>query len=439
MVSSTLNCVEGEPFAADGLTRERLNAAMTRLQREIRFRSWPLAETTGGRMVLRGIVGTIALSDGRILEVAPKTSPEEDWVRAILNLLVGSDRIDAAGERSAGLAPERKSILPVLAAIYASRLERALRRDGPIVLMRRERHVKSVLKGKLDATDWLRHALHKPNLFPAESNVLAVDNDFAQALAAVAGGLATQALSTTVRGRLFAAQKALRPGSAVHTRVAPGVEHRHLPAQWAAYEPAWAVASAVLGRRSLLGPSGLRKGLSIAIEAWPLLERLLERSLRAVAGYYIPSAGDPLVRVPVRPNRRTLLKAPGGALYSSHHVEPDGCLQIDGVVQATFDAKYKKREGTPWPSREDVYQVVASAAAFGAPLAVLIYPEKFEPMWWEVQGLKGCPNRVAAIGLGLFSYRAGDGDRERGRAILDLLISAGCAPVPACFAGSVSA
>jgi 5-methylcytosine-specific restriction endonuclease McrBC regulatory subunit McrC len=97
-------------------------------------------------------------------------------------------------------------------------------------------------------------------------------------------------------------------------------------------------------------------------------------------------------------------------------------LAFGGSIRATFDAKYKKRkEGAKWPSREDIYQVVATAAAYDSPLAVLVYPEKFETVWWNVNGLKGTPMKLAAVGLGLFSFKPGTGDRARGREILDIL------------------
>jgi hypothetical protein len=435
----SLICVEGEPFSADAAIRNDINIAFRRLQQLLRFRSWPLSDSADGKLVVRGIVGVVSLAAGRTLEIIPKTEPTDDWVASILHLLVGPDRIDAAGERTGGLTPERKALLPLLAAIYAARLEKALRRDGPILLLQRQRHSRTVLRGKLNASTWLRHALHRPHIFPTESNDLTADNDFGTAMAAVAGQLASFAGSSGVRARLLAAQKGLRPGLPLGVSAPPGIELQRLPAQWAVYEPAWMVASAILLRRSLLAPSGRREAVSVVIEAWPLLERLLERALRAAARSYKSEAGDPTVSIPSGPKSKTLLLPAPGSVEGSRSVEPDAWLQVDGQTRATFDAKYKKREQGNWPNREDIYQVLCTASAFNSPLAVLVYPEQFHAVWWEVKGMNGSPARMAAIGLGLYSYKSGEGDIERGRAILDLLTKSGAAPAPLPSVGVLAA
>lgn len=422
MNAAPLTCVEGEAFVVDAPTRHRLNLSITRLQRELRFRSWPLADSPGGKIVINGIVGTIAIGDGRNLEVTPKTNPGDTWIASVLSLLVGADRIDAAGERKAGLVSERKSLRAVMAAIYASRLEEALRREGPLLLLVRQRRLSSSLRGKLNASLWLRHSLRRPHLFPTESSALTANNDFSQGLAFVAELLARETPNHGVKSRLFALQKALLPGRSCLTHAPNGVELRSLPIQWAAYDPAWSIARTILLKKSLLGPAGGHQGISIAIEMWPLLERLLCRSLRAATrvAQRAPSIHVGL-SVPPRPYSKVLLSAMSGSFEDSRSVEPDGILAMGGNVRATFDAKYKKRNIGSWPSREDIYQVVTTAAAYNSPLAVLVYPDKFDAVWWSVNGMKGAPAKLAALGLGLFSFRPGSGDSERGREILRML------------------
>jgi 5-methylcytosine-specific restriction endonuclease McrBC regulatory subunit McrC len=416
-------CIEGEPFGVDAATRQLLNLSFTRLQRELRFRSWPLSDSPGGKMTISGVVGTIALSDGTAIDVTPKTNPDENWIQSVLGLLSISDRIDAAGERRAGLVPEHRNLRAVMAAIYASRLEEAVRREGPLILLRRQDQLRSSLRGKLNATTWLKHALSRPHLFPTETAILTTDNEFARAMAFVAELLARETSNHGVKSRLYALQKALLPGRAVQNFITSGVALRVLPAQWVAYEPAWSIARAILLRKSLLGATGRQQGISIAIEMWPLLERLLIRSLRSAAQLARnPPSVHAGISVPPKPYSRVLLTPPEGSSSTPRSVYPDGWLVFDEKTRATFDAKYKKRkEGAKWPNREDIYQVVTTAAAYNSPLAVLVYPEKFETVWWNVSGLKGTPRRLAAIGLGLFSFKPGVGDLARGREILDLL------------------
>jgi 5-methylcytosine-specific restriction endonuclease McrBC regulatory subunit McrC len=438
--SRLLTCVEGEPFWIDTQTRIEINAVFAKLQRVLRFRSWPLSDASAGKLVIRGIVGAISLSGGRTLEITPKTEPADDWVASVLSLLLGPDRIDAGGERSGGLSAERKALLPLLAAIYATRLERALRRDGPLLLLQQHESMRTALRGKLNASSWLRHALHRPHIFPTELSHLTADNGFTNAMAAVAGQLSNYAGSPSIRARLIAAQKDLRPGLPPNAaQVPPGVELRHLPSQWLSYDSAWKIASAILARRSLLGPSGRREAVSVAIEAWPLLERLLTRTLRAVARRYERQVGNPHVAVHAQPPSKNLLVAAAGSTAGPRSVVPDGWLQLDGETRATFDAKYKRRETSAWPNREDIYQVLCTASAFRSPLAVLVYPEHFDPVWWDVPGMDGYPSQMVAVGIGLYSYRAGIGDQERSETFLDLLVKAGVVPIPLDVAGAVAA
>lgn len=417
-MSRLIECTEGEPFIADPRLREPLRGAVRRLSAQLRPR-FSILQENDGFFTVSGIVGTIALASGTLIQVNPKVEANDDWIHAVLDLLVGSDRVDAAGERAAGLAPNRRNLLDVLAAIYAARLQRAIRRDGPILLIERTRTSLPHLKGKLRATTWLRHAAWRPHDLPVSFDHLTPDNDFSRGLGAVAHILAGVTTSVQTRGILLEAARALRPGLGSWARVQRGVETRRLPSQWSIYQPAWSVAAAVLAQRSLLRPRGVHVGVSIALEAWPLLERLLERALAAAVGLGA-AEGDTLVR----PSKHgtQLLGDPAGSTRESHWVVPDGRLLRRGVTAATFEAKYKRRSPTgSWPDRSDIYQALCAAAVCRAPIAVLVYPEEFPTAFWRVNGFHGHPGFLAAVGLGLYSYRVGTGDTERGRKILDVL------------------
>lgn len=417
-MSAALECMEGEPFTLGLSLGHGLRVAAERLNRQIRPRFGILAERDG-QFVINGVVGSIEIAAGITLEISPKTRPDEDWIRAVLDLLIGSDRIDAAGERAAGLSLHRRDLLEVLAALYAARLERALRRDGPVLLIERERETLTRFKGKLRITQWARHGAWQPHRFPVAFDRLTVENDFSRGMASVARLLALSVRSTETRRRLLTAARDLRPGLSEDLSLDRRIATRRLPAQWMAYSPAWSIASAVLSQRSLLGASGSHHGVSIAIELWPLLERLLARSLVAAArcgdaeGRNLVSAGK---------GGAVLLDEPSGSAGGMHGVEPDGRLIEGSTTVATFEAKYKRRlDADAWPPRNDVFQALATAAACGSPLAVLVYPESFPPAWWTVRGFSGRPLRLAAVGLGIFAYRAGTGDEERGLALLNIL------------------
>ncbi|WP_195210393.1 5-methylcytosine restriction system specificity protein McrC [Actinomarinicola tropica] len=364
------------------------------------------------------MIGSIRLNDSTILEVAPKVDGKADWVSAVLDLLIGLDRIDVAGERLAGLAPKRPELLEVLASVYAARLQRAIGRDGPLLLLDRRHAELGLLKGKLKTSNYLIQAPRRPHRFPVSYDELSADNDYSRALVAVARLLASITSSPQVRTSLVESAAALRPGFAEQIAVDPSAARKPFPPQWAVYRPAWSIAVAILTQTSLLRATGQHHGVEIAIEPWPLLERLLERALDQ-ASVISSVAGTPLHREPK--HSTPLLIAPSVGV-TARSVEPDGRLTSSGSTIATFEAKYSPRvAGSEWPSREHVFQALTTAAACHSPLAVLVFPEDFEPCWWDVQGFAGFPSQLTAIGLGLFSYRRGAGDRTRGERIVSLL------------------
>jgi hypothetical protein len=369
-----------------------------------------------GSFTVRNVVGTVRLDDTTILEVAPKVDAGEDWVRAVLDLLVGRDRIDIGGERLAGLTPRRTEFLEVLASAYATRLRLSLHRDGPLLVIQRRHDRLSVFKGKLHASEYLRAATWRPHLFPTSFDVLSSDNDFSRAMAFVARLLATSTTNPNVRSSLLESATALRPGYAEDVRVDPSVALRPFPEQWGIYRPAWSIAVAVLTSTSLLRASGHHYGVEVAIEAWPLLERLLERALDDAAGF-AQAGGRSLFRAPKGQTPLLVSPSEGGTTRS---VEPDGELVEHGRTVATFEAKYSTR-GAAWPVNEHIFQALTTAAAYRSPLAILVYPERFPPVWWDLVEFHGTPMNLAAIGLGLFSYQRGAGDRERGQILLEML------------------
>jgi len=410
-------CVEGEPFTVEPALQSAVRSAARRLKTQLLPTLPRILTQDGDQFTFSGIIGTVSVSANVLFEIVPKTEPGDDWIHAVLDLLVGTERIDAAGERAAGLSNQRRSLLEVLAAIYASRLQRALRRDGPILLIERHHADLAYLKGKLQVTPWVRRAAWQPHRLPVAFDRLTADHDFSRALATVARLLAGVSRSAETRSVLLEASRGLRPGFAEDVPPARSVLGRPLPPQWSIYHPAWSIAVAVLAQRALLGRVGQYQGVSIAIEAWPLLERLLQRSLAAAV-----SRANGNGRQLTAPGKHTtaLLEPLDTLAGPARSVEPDGRLMEARQTVATFEAKYKRR-GDSWPPREDIFQALATAAACGSPLAVLVYPDEFPTCRWRVRGFRGRPQELAAVGLGLFTYRSGGGDEERGARILDLM------------------
>jgi hypothetical protein len=412
-----LHCTEGVPFSFGAEADPAIRTAAARLRTRLKPSFEILREDSRG-LTIQGIVGSVRLSSALSLEIEPKTASGDDWIPATLDLLLGTSRLDIGAERRTRLAARRRDLLEVMAAVYKERLEGALRRDGPLLVIERHGARLPVLKGRLDTSAWARSVLSNPATFPVSYDQLTSDNRYSRVLAFVARVLAHACRDPQAKGALLSLARRVRPSAPESTTMDLGVVWSHLPSQWASYEPAWSVARAILGQRGLFGAAGQTHGLEVVLEAWPLLETLLERTLIASANL-ATNAGRKLQSGP-RGGRRVL--APSRTGGSPRSVFPDGVLSEGSRILATFEAKYSASDfSAEWPQREHVFQALSTAAAWGSPIAVLVFPRSFEPVWWDVRGFSGTPNRLVAIGIGLFSYRSGVGDAERGTRILNML------------------
>ncbi|WP_163275548.1 5-methylcytosine restriction system specificity protein McrC [Cellulomonas iranensis] len=407
----------------DRAAAAHFHRSLLRLQGELR----PTLQFAGGSLAApraTNLIGTVSLADGSVVDVSPKTTPDDRWISSTIALLE-DDRLEASGVRDVrpGQDPDLGS---ALARVYLRRLATALAREGPLLAIHSHRTRSSMLRGRLDVTQWARSSLLAPHRFPQTVNVMDADNDHTAAMAVVARRLASITRSAQVSSGLRQAALALRPGLPEHMAFDPTRPLPELPPQWRGYAPAWSIVTSVLRRTSILGWRGTGAGVEIAVEPWPLLERLLERALDSAA--QLSSVSDrPLVHVQKR--KRRLLTPVGSppesrlaVLHRAAGFTPDGLLALASdhrSVAATFEAKYSRPRGLRGISGH-IYQAVAAAAATGARVAVLVYPECSGPVRWEVSGFGGYPAHVIAVGLGMYEYERGTGDLERGELLLDI-------------------
>ncbi|WP_155393111.1 5-methylcytosine restriction system specificity protein McrC [Xanthomonas albilineans] len=348
---------------------------------------------------LQNVLGTIGLGRGLTIQVSPKVSTNEDWATAVVSLLTGDEGIHIAGERRAGTSRTHATLLDVLADIYLSRLERAFRQEGPIAIMERRRSELPHLQGTLDVSRWARTALWRPHIFPVSRTLLVSDNIFTQNLVFVAKALAAASTQSRVSNGLRRLVRDLAPDSGPNS-TSSKARAGSLPEQWSAYKPAWSLANAILNKTSLLGAAGHHAGFGLAVEGWPLLETLLERTLRS------------LVVVAARQGRaltyqmqsKVQLLSPVG-MGRAFNPSADALLLEEERVLAAFEAKYVAFDQRV-PERGHIYQALSTAAACQAPLSVLIYPAAFPHQVWDTCGFGDTPRKLVAVGLDLFKYRS---------------------------------
>ncbi len=412
-----IDVVEGEDFTLTRAEGERLRDAVERLRVKLRP-SFSLLSERAGSYRLSNVVGSIDLGAGAVIQVSPKVGANEDWTTAVVALLTGKEGIDVAGERRAGLSKNHNRLLDAVAATYLERLERAFRQEGPIVLMERKSSELPYLHGKLDVSRWARTALWRPHVFPVVRTEFAQDNPFTRGMLLVADTLAHASTNQKTRNGLRALSRDLSVGLPRSAPPPNGIASRTLPEQWSAYKPAWSLAMAILSRSSLFGPTGGLAGVGLAIEAWPLLETLLERTLQSAErrGKALGRALSYQVQ-----GEAPLLAPRGKSPQARFSPAPDGRLFENGKLIAAFEAKYSAYDGSV-PQREHIYQALGTAAACGAETSVLVYPESFEPQAWDVSGHSGRPGVLIAVGLGLYKWRTPDemaGQAERLLAAID--------------------
>jgi hypothetical protein len=412
-----ISVVEGQKFRLPAGDVDGFRAAVSRLKVELKPQV-PILTESDGFFTLQNVIGTVRVSPQTLIQVSPKVGQDCDWVSATLDLLLPNTRLHATGSRASSPVRQRRDLLDALAELFETSLRRAVYQDGPLLTLERRSAELGGIKGKLDVTRWLQHVAQRPYRFPVSFDELTVDNEYTRAIEFVAGRLAYSVSSPRLRSALLELKGVVRPGCIPVASVDPQIASRAIPRQWAVYGPVWDVTQVVLSRSSPLRSSGARSGLEIAIEAWPLLETLLTRALDAAV-----QEAKGRSRELVSPGRRhyaLLTKPSAGGLAGT--VVPDGQLDEAGQTVASFEAKYSSAMSSGVePQRGHIFQALSTAAALGSPLAVLIYPNEFEPIWWNVNGFHGFPERLVALGMDLFSYVRGPGDVKRGRAILDIL------------------
>lgn len=421
-----IEVIEGQSFALPRSEAERMREAVYRLEAKLKP-SFTLLSERGGSFKLQNVVGTIDLGGGTIVQVSPKVATDSEWAATVVSLLTGQEGVDVAGERWAGLSRKHNNLLDSIAGIYLRRLERAYRQEGPIVLLERTSRESPSLSGKLNASRWARSALWRPHVFPVVRTEFAHDNPFTRGMLLVADTLARACTDLKIRSRLKVLNRDLSAGMMLDPSVPSGLSHRSLPEQWSAYKPAWSLAMAVLSKTSLFGSTGTHRGIGIAVEAWPLLETLLLRLLRGMEreGRKVGRNLQGVVQGEV-----PLLTPRGGKPQEPFTPKPDGRLYENGQLIASFEAKYSLYDGKS-PSREHIYQAVATASACGAPLAVLVYPGCFDAHVWNVNGHFLAPVRFVAIGLDLYKWRTPVEFDLWAASVLQLLDRAASAPAPA--------
>ena len=401
---------EYEPAVVGQSLRDGLDKASASLSEQLRPRLRQY-DRSGDKVTLQNVVGSFALPNGDVAEVAPKVSVGTDWTTAVIHLLEADTRLAVTGSQRSRPSARRDDLSAALAVEFARRLERALRADGPLQVYEHRHEVSRRPRGRLDVSSWVRTLGTDPTRFPQSRDDFTVSNDFTRGFSVVAGLLSRSAPGGEVASKLRRLQAAVLPGSALPSFVDPSVGRRTLPSQWARYRPAWDIAAPLLRNRSVVGDPGHATGLEIAVEPWPLLETLLERALRRVAEQNDDLRFDPKASYP-------LLGMSSGSTTQS--VEPDGLLRwASGGVAATFEAKY-----TSWsaqPKRGHVFQALSTAAALHSPIAVLLVPYEQKPVCHLVTGFSQQPHTLVTVGVPLFAYRRGTDDDANAQRLIGAL------------------
>ena len=422
-VTQRISVSEYQPIPVGAVLRNEIRVAMADLGTRLSPR-FPFVSDSSRGVSVGNLIGALRLPSGNILEIIPKTRPGLDWSRAVVDLIEPTTRFEVSGSKFAAPTSSSNSLRDAVAFEYAHRLENAVGSEGPIQVLVRQQHSERRLSGRLDVSRWVRgYSLH-PEIFPIHRDEFTTNNIFTRTLAYVSTLLGRSTPNVQLRDRLERLSARVLPGLPTPWDVDPTALHRDLPLQWARYSPAWDLAAALLKNQHLLSSGGRALGLEVAVEPWPLLETLLTRNLHDAAAKLNAVIGFHDFTVPVK-SRYPLMRTDKLAMSNRtvQSVEPDGLLLRQGVAFASFEAKYVRFRGKP--EREHVFQAISTAAALGAPVAVLVYPEEFGIHRYVLPSLVS-PSRIFAIGLDLFGYRPSDSQNGVGRQVLDQVLGSIC-------------
>ena len=405
---------EGRPFTLAGERPDLLRTAFVAATAKLGLRVGGLTDLGASRFRIDNVIGTLIVGETE-LDIAPKCEVGDDWIGSVLALMENG-RVIPAGER-AGDAGARTTLIDAMARTYADRLTDVLATEGPITLITRREVSGSFLSGRLNVSKWASSASWQAHVFPSEVQELSRRNEYNDALAHVAVLLSAATNSVRLRTCLVDLAAQLSSGRSAPLTLPTGIEERQLPGQWMSYSPAWTIAQMVLRQRVPLSDRRMLDGMSLAIEPWPLLETLLDRSLKRVVA----------LNRDVRPDLRTTKQKevrfmePIGGGHAPAVLRPDSILVEGTRVIANFEAKYRDFSATGRPLREECYQAITASRAVGSPLAVLVYPGRLAPRSWTVLEDGPHPKRLTVVGLEMFSYRRGTGDIERAHLLMSLL------------------
>ena len=276
-----------------------------------------------------------------------------------------------------------------------------------------------MLAGRLRIGEWTQRAAYDGHRFPVDQQVLSIKNIFSDTLHFVGRQLAPYIKDARLRRQLLETIDSLSGGREVHEAPANALG-QELPQQWGAYEPAWVIAQMVLKQQARFGHRPNPHGMSLVIEPWVLLETLLERVLAQLARELSAHGHNAISR----PQRRTRFLIGSMKAVEERYLLPDCVLSLDDKPIANFEAKYRDYSRTGSPLRGESYQAITAGRALRTELAVLVYPNAMEAQVFGVEVSGHPPEKLAAIGLDLFSYRKGAGERERAAKVSSLLENA---------------
>jgi hypothetical protein len=409
-----LQAREGEPIRVPAAHYEELAREGERVASSLKLKLGGVTRLSGA-LKFENMIGSIA-TPRVVLELVPKTQPNQDWMRSVLALM--DDRpIHLFDDAPASPSQWQSQFADLIARTFAKRLSNALAAEGTITTIEAAFFRSSMLSGRLRVGEWARRAAYDGHRFPIDRHILSSNNIYSQTLVFVGQVLAPFIDLPQARRQLLENLDTLSGGIEVSDAPsnAIGLE---LPEQWGAYDPAWTIAQFVLKQRSQFGRQSRPHGMSLVIEPWILLERLLERTLSSLAEQLTTDFGTSFASKP----QRAVTFLSGAQLASdARHLVPDCVLLRNNSPLVNFEAKYRDYARTGAPLRTESYQAITAGRALGTRLAILAYPNDIPTKVLDVHKVGYPPEKLAIIGLDMFGYERGSGEKKRSQLIRSIL------------------
>ena len=256
-------------------------------------------DVVGKTVTFNNLIGEGVTPGGARFSIRPKGVSGGSWTCRVSRFFKSDTRFYISRTPDGG-----KPTLPhlpsadALAIQFASELEVAFTKSGPIVAHTLGSRSLRVLKGKLNVSKWVIEEPFRSTSFPVLSSEVEYQNLYNQIFSYAIQAILPKVTSAVAVNALRKSSKLVAVHQSARSVSVPVGQLPRLPVQWSHYEGAWQIAEVILRQKAGETRPDANFGVSFLVEPWRLLENALERLMKLVAEMDGSAVPQSQVRLP---------------------------------------------------------------------------------------------------------------------------------------------